>query len=405
MKTYLNYNLRSYLCLLVLTMVVLSCQESAVEGKYINVSNTMDMERKSETVEIHLSRAGLDLSNNNAEDLKVKDADSGAILLSQLMNLDEDGNFDLLLFQVDMLPNQNRRFLLTYEEVGEDVSQIGKSTYSRFVPERTDDYAWENDRVAFRTYGPDAQRRAENKLPEGTLSSGVDAWLKKVDYPIIDKWYAQHLQRDSSYHVDHGEGYDPYHVGSSRGIGGVGIWIDDSLHISKNFISHKTLVNGPIRTVFELTYAPREVDGVRFNETKHISLDLGSHLYRSEVLLDGGHMLPNLTVGISLHDKEGEVKTSPDEGWFRYWEPMDGSQLGLGIVVDPKVVQAYKDHRVDYRDGSQLLVMTDVNNGKAVYYAGFAWDQSGHFIDANSWDNYLKEFSRRLQQPLEVSYE
>jgi hypothetical protein len=405
MKTYLNYILRSCLFLIVLPIVVLSCQEASVEGRYITVSNPTDMDRKGETVEVDLSKAGIDLGSNNTEDLKVKDADSGAILLSQLLDQDGDGNFDHLIFQVDISPNQTRRFLLTADEGGERPSQTGKSTYSRFVPERTDDYAWENDRVAFRTYGPDAQRRAENRLPEGTLSSGVDAWLKKVDYPIIDKWYTQHLESDSSYHVDHGEGYDPYHVGSSRGIGGVGVWIDDSLHISKNFISHKTLVNGPIRSVFELTYAPRVVNGIRFTETKRISLDLGSHLYKSEVILEADQNLPNLTVGITLHDKEGEVKTSQDEGWFRYWEPMDGSQLGLGIVVDPNVVQSYKDHRVDYRDGSQLLVMTDLNDGKTVYYAGFAWDQSGHFRDALSWDNYLMEFSRRLQQPLKVSYE
>jgi len=404
MSVYLNRKLNTLMSVFLLLALAFSCLEASDTGQYITVSNPSDIERKVETVKIDLNK--VNGGKDNTGNLIVKDAESGAVLLSQLLDLDGDGSFELLIFQVDMRPNQSRKFVLSYDASEDNPSTaIAKSTYSRFVPERTDDYAWENDRVAFRTYGPDAQRRAENNLPEGTLSSGVDAWLKKVDYPIIDKWYAQHLERDSSYHVDHGEGYDPYHVGSSRGIGGVGIWIDDSLHISKNFISHKTLVNGPIRTVFELTYAPREVNGIRFTETKRISLDLGSHLYKSEVILDADQNLPNLTVGITLHDKEGEVRTSSDEGWFRYWEPMDGSELGLGIVVDPKVVQEYKDHRVDYRDGSQLLVMTEVNGGKAAYYAGFAWDQSGHFIDADSWDEYLRDFSRRLQQPLVVRYE
>ena len=56
-------------------------------------------------------------------------------------------------------------------------------THCRFVPERLDDFAWENVKIAFRAYGLAARDRTEN--------SGIDCWLKRVDYPIIDKWYGQ----------------------------------------------------------------------------------------------------------------------------------------------------------------------------------------------------------------------
>ena len=79
--------------------------------------------------------------------------------------------------------------------------------FGRFVPEREDDFAWENDKVAFRIYGPSSNGKGQ--------VSGVDAWLKKVPYSIIDKWYAEHLS-GTSYHEDQGEGYDPFHVGDSR---------------------------------------------------------------------------------------------------------------------------------------------------------------------------------------------
>tara|TARA_A200000159_G_scaffold161456_2_gene183444 strand:- start:3798 stop:4106 length:309 start_codon:yes stop_codon:yes gene_type:complete len=71
---------------------------------------------------------------------------------------------------------------------------------ARHVPERLDDFAFENDKVAFRLYGPALQASAEN--------NGTDCWLKRVDYPIIDKWYQRHAQ-GKSYHEDTGEGYDP----------------------------------------------------------------------------------------------------------------------------------------------------------------------------------------------------
>ena len=89
-------------------------------------------------------------------------------------------------------------------------------TFARYVPERIDDFAWENDKIAFRAYGPKARKGAEN--------SGIDCWLKRVEYPIIDKWYGQ--MNTKTYHKDWGEGHDPYHVGSSAGCGGTCIWLN-----------------------------------------------------------------------------------------------------------------------------------------------------------------------------------
>ena len=42
--------------------------------------------------------------------------------------------------------------------------------FGRFVPERKDDFAWENEYAAFRMYGP--------ALKPENPSNGVDLWLK-----------------------------------------------------------------------------------------------------------------------------------------------------------------------------------------------------------------------------------
>ena len=47
---------------------------------------------------------------------------------------------------------------------------VQPKVYGRFVPERKDDFAWENEYAAFRMYGP--ALRPENP------SNGVDLWLK-----------------------------------------------------------------------------------------------------------------------------------------------------------------------------------------------------------------------------------
>ena len=41
------------------------------------------------------------------------------------------------------------------------MSNTFDNCFSRIVPERIDDYTWENDKVAFRTYGPAAQSLVE----------------------------------------------------------------------------------------------------------------------------------------------------------------------------------------------------------------------------------------------------
>ena len=53
--------------------------------------------------------------------------------------------------------------------------------YGRYVPERKDDFAWENEYAAFRLYGPAL-------LPENPYN-GVDLWSKNSPELCIDSMY------------------------------------------------------------------------------------------------------------------------------------------------------------------------------------------------------------------------
>jgi hypothetical protein len=273
-------------------------------------------------------------------------------------------------------------------------------TYGRFVPERIDDFAWENNRVAFRTYGPEAQRLVDANEKGGTLSSGIDCWLKKVDYPIIDKWYKKYTS-GGTYHKDDGEGYDPYHVGASRGCGGLGVLVDDSLYISKNFSSYKILANGPLRTVFELTYAPWSANGVMVEESKVISIDRNQQFCKVDASLKSASPL-DYTIGITLHDKKGAAKADSAAGWFRYWETIDDSELGTGVVIDPMSIVRIEDFRTEKKDLSHLYITERTTDQHLVYYPGFAWKKAGLLTTPFAWDQHLAEFSERLRTPLKT---
>ena len=123
------------------------------------------------------------------------------------------------------------------------VAQPAK-VYGRYIEARSD-FAWENDLVAFRAYGP--------KLRDGEENAGIDCWLKRVTYPIIDNWYRQEAEQQISYHQDHGEGLDNFQVGSSLGVGGTGIMINDKLELLETFTQYAIKKQTNKELVFTLT--------------------------------------------------------------------------------------------------------------------------------------------------------
>ncbi|AOZ97977.1 DUF4861 family protein [Flavobacterium commune] len=366
------------------------------KGINIEVKNNLDFNRK-EIVGIPSGKlAGL-LKNTSEKNVRIKIQGAKDYLRTQWIDYNNDGVGDELLFEVDIKANS----VVNYSIVS-DTAKVPESkatTYSRFVPERIDDYAWENNKVAFRAYGPTAQQLVEQHKEGGTLSSGIDLWLKKVDYSIIDSWYKKNVESSGYYHIEHGEGYDPYHVGASRGTGGAGIWENDSLQVAKNYISYKTIATGPLRTVFELTYAPWSSYGVQ--ETKRISLDLDSNFSKFEISLRSDKKIPNYTLGITLHEKKGEVNINKINGWFRHWEPIDSSFVGEGIVVNPEVVNKAFANDSKTPDQSNLLIVTNPA-AKLTYYAGFAWTGSGQLSDVTQWDEILAKQAKIIANPLEV---
>ena len=392
-------HLKYYLFFLTLMIVTISCQKPKTSITLI-VMNNLNLSRSFETVEI--SKASLELeAKGNFELFGIRDAETKEFLVTQYIDNDKDGVLDVILFQPEINANAQKKFELVGIEAPLDLDSIDRC-YSRFVPERTDDYAWENNRVAFRTYGPTAQKMIEDNVKGGTLSSGMDAWLKKVEYPIINSWYEKTTTGKGSYHEDTGEGLDNFHVGVSRGVGGIAVNRDSVYYISKNFTSWETLTNGPIRTSFILRYAEWDAAGNTIREEKHISLDYGSNLSKYEIEISG---TDDLSVGLTLHEKDGEITTNLDKGWVSYWEPHEGSELGTGIVSPVGTMTGFEYYVTPLKDQSNLYAHLTNHVHKVTYYAGFSWKESGQYPTKKEWEQYLDDFAKKINNPLIVQIE
>ena len=269
----------------------------------------------------------------------------------------------------------------------ENVVKLGEPeaprAFCRYVPERGDDFAWENDKVAFRVYGPKLRPRRED--------SGIDCWLKRVDYPIINRWYKR-----GKYHADHGEGHDPYHVGDTRGCGGLGLWIDGKLVNSDTYTKYKVIKNGPQEVDFILTYE-WSVGNDAYKEEKNISLKMGDRLFKTtSTFWRNGELATNLPIAIGLSTHDGKAQPSKDlsKGWFACWEKIKDYNLGTGVVIDPSIIKDYKEIKDKRKDKSHLLLITETDSKGAVsYYAGYGWERAGEITTFEKWTHYLSTFS------------
>jgi hypothetical protein len=361
----------------------------------VKVKNNLNKVRSFETVTLTKSFLKID----DLSSLGIRDKKTGKLVVTQLVDVDGNGTMDELLFQPVVAAKTTQEFeVITVSE--KERPQAPDYCYSRFVPERTDDYTWENNKVAFRVYGPVAQKMIEDNIPGGTLSSGVDAWLKKVEYPIINKWYKKTIEKTGSYHKDTGEGLDNFHVGASRGVGGIAVKVKDDYYYGKNYSQWRTITTGPIRTSFYLNYEDWDANGNKIIESKVISLDLGNRLSKFEISLEGSK---KIEAGLTLHEKKGKVTGNKNKGWLSYYEPIDDSEIGTAIVASKKYFCDFETYDTPKPDLSNAYATLKVQNNKVVYYAGFAWKGQGEIKNAQEWQDYLNQFAENINNPLEVS--
>ncbi len=372
--------------ILVCSFVALNFSWTKERPLRIAVTNPTQLERSSETISVRLDELVKKLPSFNARQFVLIDEKTKAELLTQVAA-------DELLFQSDFKPEETKSFLLRkgLPKTTPPTSLVD----GRFVEPRQD-YAWENDRIAFRMYGPALAKEVNN---------GIDVWTKRVRYLIVEKWYKGEEDTGAakiSYHTDHGEGADFFSVGKTLGAGSCGIWHNNKVYQPGVFSSYKTIMNGPIRLRFELTYDKLDVDGKTYKEIKRITLDAGQNLNRIDVTYSGSDEKEEIQFVAGLVKRKNTVLKS-DEGhaWMSLWgltsvDSINGS-LGTGVVMSKSVFAGVTEEK------DQYLMVGNTQCGATVsYYAGAGWTRAGDFVSQADWNKYLDEFALRLASPLHV---
>lgn len=254
-------------------------------------------------------------------------------------------------------------------------------TYVKYVPERKEDVAWENDRIAFRIFGYPVRDK---------VGSGIDIWAKRVDYPILDRWY--YFNRHGlDYHTDRGEGCDFYNAGYSRGCGGLAIIKNDIAYVSETYINHRIHRNTDEEIVFELIFSPWEADGKFYSESKTIRMKKGSNFFEVTSVINALSE-EEIVVGIGLTDfGKAQVGKLQKENAIVLWEkinPVHGS-LGVAVIGTAGLFNGFKKIEKDH-----YLTLKVKTGQPFTYKVGAGWDMSKQFNSFANWRNYVIEQSK-----------
>jgi len=256
---------------------------------------------------------------------------------------------------------------------------------ARAVPERADDFIWENDCVIYRAYGKGLET-GSGKL----ISPGFDLWVKHPGALIANKLYKDDLENKLSYHKYRGLGKDCYKVSKTLGAGASAVVIGDTLRFpATNYRSFEILEQTPSKVVFVLSYPQWEVAGYKVALDKKITVEAGSHFCKAEDVytFEGPEDQLSVAAGIIRHDVVEEFTTADRVAIWEHAsdqsvEPEDG-MIGLGLYMPGAASSGILQ--------GHSALMQSVKSGQTVtYWFGSCWSKGGDIPDAKTWMDCVK---------------
>lgn len=347
----------------------------------VTVQNDSSLPRKAETVEILFSDlTALDgrLTEENAVVL-----DSAGRQVPVQVYAERTGQ-EKLIFQADVPAGKTCRYTVV-SGVREKYDTL---VYSRHVPERADDYAYENDLIAGRIYGP---------ALEFPRTLGQDIWVKSTDRLIIDEWFAK-----NDYHHNYGEGMDCYKVDATLGGGACAPYIGEKIITGDNWATQERICNGPIRTKAVFTCDEFELDRKMCSVTREISLDAGSRFVKISTWFNCNVDRLPVVLGAVQHDviarTDGDRYIAFTEKASDTSDPERDGDISVGLVVDA----AEQDVTAGTMDGHAVLKAVAIPGKRFDVWTGSGWSQGG-IVSAEQWASAVKDFAFAQAHPLKVT--
>lgn len=368
---------------LLLSVLFIGCN-APKEELTVNVHNPSSLDRENEMAEIDWESLLQKLPAASGQSIVVTDH-NGKQLPFQLVT-NGTRSVESLIFPVSVDAGKTK----TYRVSAGEPETFEPLVYGRLVPERKDDFTWENNRTAFRVYGPALKATGE-------ISNGMDFWAKRTEALIIDKWYENDLSGKASYHQDHGEGLDYYKVGRTLGLGMTAPVHNDTLCLGDNFVTAEILDNGPLRISFKLTYDPYHAGTREILETRIISLDAYRLFNQVTNIFETDTTLLTVATGIVMDTGKPAVTFGVNSGIIAYETPgNENDGTTFTAAIHPNGYGIIKE-----ANGHYLGINSYQPGTPYTYYTGGGWTKAG-FDDFEAWTRFVKEEKEKIDHPLSI---
>ncbi len=287
---------------------------------------------------------------------------------SQADDLDGDGKYDEIAFQIDLRPRQTRIVTLAYGDAATMQrlrTVYPRRTYMKFA-QRYEGLGWESDETAWRIYFD--KRNA------------IDLYGKRRPGLYLDLFSAP----EYVYHQESPYGRDIYSIGKALGPAGIGALVDGKVTSVAEVADRKwrILSSGPVRSVGELGYKGWKIGDRTVDLVSRITQWAGEHGFEHRITLtdadgltfvtglpikpnmpltqlkgDGARALATWGHQVVLSGNKAQSVDLPDEN------------LGVAVI-------ALDSESADLPpDANNILMRVVPHNGSALLYAAAMWDQ------------------------------
>jgi hypothetical protein len=421
--------IKLYLPLALATILFVGCKaQQNKETSTITLSNNSGIELSDKAVTI--KRSGIDKNNSQNFPLLICKTDT---IPSQVNDLDGDGKWDELFLVVNFSAKEKKTIQLKWvkdapkfpirtsvrfgKREAENIplqpataeSVNAHQVYKKlgFQKYQTDGPSWENDKVGFRHYldGRNSKDVFGKKIPEITPENvGISSTGAVED----------------NYHVMHDWGRDVFPVGSSAGLGGYALLMDNEItrlgilgtdtlnNIEKT--SFKIVGEGPVNSVLNYNFNNWKAFGNNYQVNETTSIWPGMYAYKNTVIIDGITGKETFLVALSnINNQKGLKVIEVGEwvcliqhdnlGYNREWI------MGTAIIVPKKGYNGYMEAPKKGQLTDSYLAKFKIENNKPIsYYAVASLELSADkkIKEANYFTDYVTNLAKQLSAEITV---
>ncbi|NOG44583.1 MAG: DUF4861 domain-containing protein [Calditrichaeota bacterium] len=411
-----------YILILLFIAFITSCRQNhPLQKEYpntisVSISNDSDIDRTDELISIKIKSLA---EHFNANAFVVIDGQNE--LASQAIDLDSDGNFEEVAFLCTLKSRGEKTIKIIYAKEGKKTREYPKRTqaelshktggkwvkreyeggefknvsFLNLPPEHTDHSwylryegpGWESDKVGYRFYMD--------------WRNAVDIYGKKTPEMVL-----QNVGKDGfdSYHEMADWGMDILKVGSSLGIGSIGMWIADSAQrVEKtDSISCSIETNGVIQSSIKTNYFGWQIDNQSFNLSSSVTINAGSRLTKCDLKVRKNPS--NLCTGIVKHDSAEVIKSNNAKSEWQYLatygkQSLNNDNLGMAVIYKASELETLTE------DKHSNVVVLKPSQGFITYYYLAAWELEPSGIkNKETFIGYLDDILKTLNNPISVRF-